>query len=324
MRIAASLSRWLLGPDSDPSVRSRALVEVLGATPTDPRVHSAQRSIGRTGWAAAILREQLSDGQWATPGSSAGELYRPKYIATNWRMLVLADLGLTRADPRVEKMTRLVLRRWGGPRGSLGGRYSEVCVTGNALRAFLRFGYAGEPEVGRMLRWLLRAQKSDGGWHCFPSRHGTLDAWEGLAALAYLPATKRSPSVERAIERGAEFYLERRLSREGPTRYEPWYRIHYPNHYYYDLLIGLDMLTRLGYGADPRLSPAIRWLTGRRDAGGRWPLDASHPDLPPTERYSPRPPYYPFVLEPPGRPSRWATVSALAVLARIESARSRR
>jgi hypothetical protein len=169
-----------------------------------------------------------------------------------------------------------------------------------------------------MVRWVVQAQKADGGWHCFPSRHGTLDGWEGLAALAFLPEEKREARVQRAVERGAEFYLERRLCHERPGRYAPWFRIHYPTHYYYDLLVGLDAITRLGYGGDPRLAPALRWLSARRDRQGRWRIDATHPDLPLEEPYSLRPPYYPFVLERPGVPSRWATVSALAVLARVE------
>ena len=317
MRLSPSLSRWLLGSASDPSVRWRTLVEVLGHSPADRRVLRTRRQIGKTGWAAGILTEQLNDGQWTSSETSAGDLYRPKYIATNWRMIVLADLGLTRRDPRIRRMIDLVVRRWGGPRGALGGRESEVCITGNALRAFLKLGYTDHPEVKRMINWIVDVQKNDGGWHCFPSRSGTLDGWEGLAAFAFLPKSMRGPSIERAIERGVEFYLERRLAREGADRYAPWYRIHYPNHYYYDLLVGLDMITRLGYGSDPRLRPALRWLLDRRDSGGRWALDADHPDLPSNEQYRLKTPYYSFVLERPGAPSRWATVSALAVLARV-------
>ena len=324
METSPALSRWLLGPRSDPSVRLRMLTEVQGADARDPRVLAAQRSIGREGWAARVLQEQLPSGNWATPGTTGSQLYRPKYIATNWRMIVLADLGMTQRDRRIRAMLDLVTRRWGGPRGALGGSESETCITGNALRAFLRFGYTETVEVDRMVRWLLRAQKADGGWHCFPSARGTLDAWEGLAAFAFLPPSRRTPAVERSIERGAEFFLKRRLFREGTARYEPWWRIHYPQHYYYDLLVGLDTLTRLGYGADRRLDPALRWLSSKCDGAGRWRLDVAHPDLLPDGLYQPEPPYYPFVLESPGRPSRWATVSALAIRALVAAARASR
>ena len=67
-----------------------------------------------------------------------------------------------------------------------------------------------------------------------------------------------------AVEKGAEFFLERELHRQG-DRYEPWYRFHYPVHYYYDLLVGLDFMTALGYSDDKRLGYAS--LCSRRREG---------------------------------------------------------
>jgi len=315
MTIRRGLRNWLLETDSDPSVRFRVLRELLDRPPDDPDVLRAQRAIGRKGWAAQLLRGQHPEGQWVTPGSSASELYRPKYVATNWRLLVLADLGLTKKTPRVAKATSLFLRRFSGPSGDLGGRGSEVCFTGNALRMLARFGYRKDPRTGAAIDWLVRHQKKDGGWHCFRSRTGTLDCWEALAGFAALPPETRTPPVLRAIERGAEFYLQRRLFREGPTPYRPWFRLHYPVHYYYDILVGLDVLTSLGYGNDPRMGPALDRLEARRNPDGRWNMDALHPD---TEdpAYQFRGPFYPLGLEVPGRPSRWITTTALTVLKR--------
>ncbi len=325
MRIAPSVRNWLIGPGSDPSVRYRYWTEVEGVAATDPRARAARALIGKVGWAAGILDQQFPDGHWGTVGSTAGDLYRPKYLATNWRMIVLSDLGMTRRDARIRRLARLLLDRWSRRGGdALGGRDSEICLTGNAARSLLRFGYADHPATRRAIDWIVRTQKSDGGWHCFRSRTGTLDGWEGLAALAELPADERSGRIQRAIERGAEFYLARRLMREGKVRYPPWFRIHYPNHYYYDLLVGLKILTRLGYGADPRLAPALRWLRDRRRPDGRWAIDADHPDLDPHRGgyVFRRSPVWVFRLEPPGEPSRWATVEALSVLRRIEESRA--
>ncbi|HTP54675.1 MAG TPA: prenyltransferase/squalene oxidase repeat-containing protein [Thermoplasmata archaeon] len=321
MHVGARLRRWLTGSESDPSVRARFWTEVEGRPRTDPRVRTALREIGKTGWAADLLSYQQRDGHWVTPGSSGRELYRPKYIVTNWLAIVLADLGMTRTDPRIRRTAELILDRWSQRGGDLTGRSGEICVTGNAVRTLTRFGYLDHPAVQRSIGWIVRTQKADGGWHCFRSRTGTLDGWEGLAALAEIPEPERSPAVGRSIERGAEFYLRRRLMREGRGRYPPWYRIHYPHHYYYDLLVGLRVLTRLGYGADRRLGPALRWLASKRAPDGSWSLDASHPDLDPAKAgYSLRGVVFPMQLEPLYLPSRWATVEALAVLARSGAA----
>ena len=319
MRVEPRVRKWLTGTKADPSVRARFWTEIEGKPVTDRRVRDATRSIGKNGWAAEILGFQMPDGHWATPGNSARELYRPKYIVTNWMAIALADLGMTRADPRIRKAAELILKRWSARGGDLSGRTGEICVTGNAVRTLIRFGYLDHPVVQRCIGWIVRTQKSDGGWHCFPSRTGTLDGWEGLAALAEIPEDSRNDAVRSSIERGAEFYLKRHLMDEGPQRYPPWFRIHYPNHYYYDLLVGLRVLTRLGYSADSRMSPAIRWLRSKKRSDGTWALDAVHPDIDvKMEGYQVTSLFFPMMLEHPNEPSLWATVEALSVLARFE------
>jgi hypothetical protein len=319
MRVDPRIRRWLTGPKADPSVRARFWLEIDGRSREDPRVRKAQREIGRSGWAASLLDFQLADGHWVTPGTSARDLYVPKYVVTNWQAIVLADLGMTRSDPRIRRTAEMILDRWSKRGGDLSGRGGEICVTGNAVRTLIRFGYLEHPVVQRSIAWILRTQKKDGGWHCFPSRTGTLDGWEGLAALVEIPAEGRSEPIRRSIERGVDFYLRHHLMDEGRVRYPPWLRIHYPNHYYYDVLVGLRILVRLGYGNDPRIAPAVRWLRTKRARDGTWALDAAHPDLDAAHGgYVLRRLVFPMILEPLGVPSQWATLEALSVLAGVE------
>jgi hypothetical protein len=130
------------------------------------------------------------------------------------------------------------------------------------------------------------------------------------------PEDRREEGDRRSIARGGEFFLRHRLVEEGKGRYAPWFRIHYPDHSYYDVLVGLRILTRLGYGDDRRLAPALNWLRRKRLPGGEWALDAVVPDLEPAlarvlyENET----VYPMMLEPLHGPSQWATVEALSVL----------
>src|SRR2546428_6787911 len=95
MVLRQGLRTWLLAKDSDPSVRLRVLRDLLDRPADHPAVVGAQREIGRKGWAAQILRGQHPFGQCENPRTSALDLYRPKYVATNWRLLVLSELCLT-------------------------------------------------------------------------------------------------------------------------------------------------------------------------------------------------------------------------------------
>lgn len=315
MALPKRLSRWLLAPESDPSVRLRVLTELMGRPADDPDVLHARRQLGRSGWAAEILRRQHPGGQWETATTGRRALYRPKYIATNWCMLVLADLGVRGGHPRVKKAVDLFLRTYAHPVAGLGHGGGEICFTGNSVRMMARFGRLSDKRVQKSIRWILGAQKTDGGWHCFPSKTGTLDGWEGMAAFAAIPPDRRSSEVEESIERGADFYLDRGMLREGRVPYAPWLRLHYPVHYYYDLLVGLDFMTALGYGRDKRIRPALRRLESMRNGDGSFDLDRLHPDSE-DPNYPVRRSYYAFGLEVPGRPSRWITTSALAVLQR--------
>ena len=47
--------------------------------------------ITRRGWAQEILAKQDPAGWWV----SGESLYQPKYLSTNWMLLILADLGLS-------------------------------------------------------------------------------------------------------------------------------------------------------------------------------------------------------------------------------------
>jgi hypothetical protein len=310
--IGDDVIHWLL-EDDQPAVRYFALVDIVGRPASDGKAMSAKEKIPRRGWAREILEKQKREGNW----ESRKNLYRQKYTATNWRMLVLSDLGLTAKNGRIERACAMLFAEWLKVQPSQAD--GEICFVGNLARMLTRFGYGEDARVKGLYEWIVQNQKDDGGWHCFKSITGTLDCWEGLAAFAALPRSLWTRSIMRSAERGAEFYLERHLMEEGP-RYAPWFRLHYPNHYYYDILVGLDVMTRLGYARDERLGPALTILRDKRRKDGRWILDRIHPD--PADyawgTHNLERKVKPFALEEAGKPSKWVTLTALRVLKRTE------
>ncbi len=313
-----SVIEWLL-EENQPSIRYLALKQLLGKAENDPEVRSSKEMIPRRGWAADILAEQQKGGWWVSDQS----LYRPKYLSTNWMLLILSDLGLTKDEPRIERACELWIERFAkddGGFGMDGTSKGHLCIVGNTARALVKFGYADHPKVKSAFEWLVVNAAKLGGWSCFESGRN-LDSWEGMSAFAAYPKQKWTKSMKRVVELAAEFYLERELYKQG-DRYEPWYRFHYPLHYYYDLLVGLDFMTALGYGDDPRMSYALSHLAKKRRQDGRWNLDAVHPDVEGgmAEWYQKNPKKVPtpFALEKVGEPSKMITLKALLVLDRLK------
>jgi len=317
----AKILEWLQGEDQ-PAVQYYCLVDLLARSESDPEVRSARTRIPKAGWAYDQLREQGPKGFWEPHEPKNLKawidfLYYPKYRSTNWRALVLSDLGVDSSTPGIRKVAEVLFEyklRLGSP---FNFYYEEACVAGNTARMLTRFGFADDFRVRKLYDWLIEDQRRDGGWDCSQGTPGTLDVWEPLAAFASLPKSQRSAKIDEAISRGAEFYLERQLFKEGP-RYDPWFRLHYPNHYYYDILVGLDVLTQLGFGGDRRLRPALKILTDKRRPDGTWWIDRPHPDVSGPKATQYRTGVKPLVIEPPGKPSKWLTLKAMRVLKRVE------
>lgn len=320
----STVVQWLLGADQ-PAARYYTLLDVLGRGENDPDVRLARSRIARVGWAREQLRGQGPKGFWESHAPKDVKewidfLYFPPFLATNWRALVLSDLGLNASDPRIKKIADLIFEYKLRRSSPFNFFYEEACISANTARMMTRFGYADDLRVRKLYDWLLEDQREDGGWNCSQNTPGTLDVWEPLAAFAALPKSMRSPRMEEAISTGAEFYLERKLFEEGRP-YAPWFRLHYPNHYFYDILVGLDVLTQLGFGADRRLQPALKSLMAKRQGDGTWLMDQSHPDIGPGVTIHPdKNKIKPLVIEKPGTPSKWITLRALRVLKRIGDA----
>lgn len=318
-----SVLAWLLQPDQ-PSVRYFTLTDLLERRPEEGEVKAAQARIPKVGWASDILRRQGPMGYWerSEPRTVKGYLFFlwfPEFSSTIWNAIALADLGLTSADPRIRRTADRIFEYKLGLSSMINLYHEEMCAVGNTARTLTRFGYGDDPRVKRLYDWILEDQRTDGGWNCSQDTPGTLERWEPLAALAEVPKPKRTNRMENAIARGAEFFLKRGLLREGP-RYPPWYRLHYPNHYFYDVLVGLDLLTKLGYAGERRLRSALKVLRQKRRTDGSWTIDRAHPDAPASMLHLHTARVRPLQLETPGRPSKWITLSALRVFKRVEQA----
>lgn len=294
---------WLLEP-SEPSMRYLASRDLVTPRPSARSLAALRSRVASGGWAVKILDRQKVKTYWATRRTC----YRPKFTSTIWQLQVLADLGMSRRDVRIANAVDLWFDLHYDPKGggyspgSRGSKWfrSHHCTTGNMARSLIRLGYLDDERVESAIEWLVDTQYEDGGWDCFGRPDGTLDAWEGMSAFAEIPPRRRSSGVKLSIKEGAEFFLERRLLHEG-ARFHRWWWLRYPWHYFYDVLVGLDFMTALGYGKDPRMAEALDHLESKRLPNGRWALDHTNGNM---------------VVESRHKPSKMITFLALRALRR--------
>ncbi|MBX3057044.1 MAG: nitrogen fixation protein NifH [Anaerolineae bacterium] len=325
---------WLLEPDpANPGVRYFALTELLARPSDDPEVTAAQQAVMDSGPVPAILAAQTDAGYWVKPGPG----YYPKYQSTVWSLSFLAQLGADGRDPRVRAAGEYVLDhgrcRYGG--FSADGKATGLihCLQGNLGAALIDLGWLGDERLDEALAWLARSVTGEGialaeekdtavryyrsgnsapGFACSANNHLPC-AWgavKAMLALSKVPAAARTPAMQTAIETGAAFLFSHDPAMadypigfaEKPSR--SWFQFGFPVFYVTDVLQNLEVLTRLGYGHDPRLKPALALLLSKQDAQGRWKMEYSYNGKTWVD------------VEQKGKPGKWVTLRALRVLKR--------
>jgi len=331
VQVNGTIVDWLLEADN-PSARYLTLRDLLCRPVDDPEMAEARSAILQSAAVRAILAAQYPAGYWIKPDRG----YSPKYRSTIWQLLILADLGAPTTDPIGRACTHVMaatLRAGHGAAtdGATGALFSAhrhstgqyPCLNGDLLWMLTHFGYYGHPIVGGVTEALARSVLVD-GWTCVRNsfRAGDRTTWQPciwgcvkvLKGLGAVPASQRSPTVRRAIERGAAFLLAHELTRvQRPTLAQSgsqWLRFGFPLGYGSDLLEAL--LTLRGLGLSTELLPASRELSTaileKRDETGRWRLEWALPDT-----------WADFGA--PGEPNKWITLRALAALAWLASSR---
>ena len=305
-----ALLDWLLEP-ANPSARAFALRDLMGRTEQDDEVVVAREAIMSSSPVRAILDAQYPDGYWVKPDRG----YSPKYKASIWQLIFLADLGASRTEP-IARACEHVMDAALRPDLGLFSAHKHSsgvfpCLNGDLLRALYHLGYDHHPTVLAVTEALAQRVLSDGlicvrngaqikdkgTWQ--PCAWGCVRVLRGFAAI---PVGERSPIVCRAIERGVAFLLSLDLARDHHPLVDGasgnWLRFGFPSSYESDLLEALLALAELGVRA--HLPAAVQIVLEKRDASGRWTLERALRS------------WADFGTQ--GEPNKWITLRALKVL----------
>ena len=246
------------------------------------------------GWIEALLEGESREG---VDGRVRVHPYK-KWGGAHWRLVSLAELGVTRDTPGAEPA---LSEAWDQVAGWLlgGSHLANVPLIdgrfrrcgsqeGNALWASSVMDLGAHVERERLAANLLTWQWPDGGWNCDrhpKARHASFN--ESLAPLRGLVAHRArlgraggmdgtggsTAELDGAIDRAAEFFLRHRVvesERTGEVADPRVIDLAWPPYWHYGLLPGLRALHEARRLDDPRVTPALDRLEALRGADGRW------------------------------------------------------
>ena len=291
---------WLLEQE-DPGVRYLALRDLVKLPPEEPELCAAREKAHFQGPIADLLQAMDEQGFWVEPGPG----YYPKYRGTVWSLVTLAQLGASVAvDERIKAACAYLLDHTLTPGGQFGanGTPSSTadCLQGNLCWACLELGYE-DPRLDTAFEWMARSVTGEGlapaeergaerryyAGKCGPifacgSNNKLPCAWGAakvMLAFGRLPATRRTPLIEQAIQVGVDFLFSVDPAQanypsgwsDKPSR--NWWKFGFPLFYVTDILQLVEALVALGYVADPRLASALQLVREKQDADQRLALE---------------------------------------------------
>lgn len=275
----------------------------------------------------------------------------PRFRGAIWALILLGEMRVA-PDVHIKKECERFFSLHQAENGAftyrsrLAGKepWHEPCLTGNMVRTLLALGYYEDTRVWKAIQWMPESQLEDGGWNCdYPEYEGKkvthssfMSTIAPLWAYSEIPRQKWTRRLKRSIDNGCEFMLLHRLYKADHHGWMPMNQaftiLHFPMYYYYDVLHGLRVLTKLGFADDERVRDAAHLVMSKRRPDGKWVLESDWFNDPgPSTRWlepkkgeaspGPKDPWGTslvgwknFELETVGKPSKWITLNCYRAL----------
>ncbi|MBN2230521.1 MAG: hypothetical protein JW779_13115 [Candidatus Thorarchaeota archaeon] len=334
---------WLLESDNPP-VRFFTMRELLEYRKNDSELIETKEDLCNYRVTQKILNRQNLDGSWELPNQPYLPKYKSSYWQIMLLAMFGLERTNKSVERGVEKILNFqqpeggfstmegqqkeyeFVRKRGVKKKdpippyedwrSLKNREMQLsCLTGNVCLALIQMGYEDHAAVKNALQWLVEIQNKDGGWLCpywgahKNDNHGCfMGTVPPLDAFSEVPKRLLTTSMKKALEQGAEFLLMHRLYQADHHDFSPikkdWLLLTFPQ-FFYDILRGISVVTRLGHGADARIDDALRVILNKRLPAGEWPVEKTYTGT----MYQ--------NIEQKWRPSKWITLRVLKVLKNI-------
>ena len=297
------------------------MTEMLGERASSQAAVEARSAIPAWRPVARILSKQNTLGGWECNSN----WYTPKYKTTVWQLILLSQTGIDPQTSSIERMCDYAFRFQSSSGGFVADRryldsrdwaHEVGCLNGNMIAGLCRLGHARDRRIDDAVDHLLSFQEPDGGWGCRTVRShsrakhscmmGAICALDAM--LEYARHGGRRSSRD-PIDGACEFLLMHKLFRADHHGWDiinqDWTKLRAPSFVAYDILRGLDALTRAGFADDGRMEDAIKMLNLKHLPNGRWIREVHWP----SNTYS--------SFGRLGKDDKWVTLKALQVLGRL-------
>jgi hypothetical protein len=275
--------QWLL-EDDNPSVQFRTLKEVLDYDDDTPEVRRVKAAVLQSQPAQTLLGKMHPDGYWLQKNPRTQVIVGDgvEYDAfgtTHFCLAYLAELGLDRTQPQVEKAADryLALQQ---PDGDWYRHFS--CLLGYNIRTFVRLGYRDDHRLKRAVELLTHTGRDDGGYLCDMhegkyKRKAVKSCIRGsvkaLLAFSEFPDYWEHPRCKQLVDyflrRGGIFQS---AHPEIPVN-QDMQSLSFPITWRANSWEVLYALSKMGHGRDERLQAAWTQLESKADPAKRFYLD---------------------------------------------------
>jgi len=287
LRLAASdeVLEWLLEP-SNPSVRYRTFLELLDFPSDQNDVIEAKSQITESKDVQDLIKKMHPEGYWLQKNPRTNKFVGEgveygSFATTHFILSYLAELGLTKENPIIEKAAERYLNL----QADDGDWWLHMsCLIGYNIHTFIKLGYANDDRVKRAINYLLNKKLPDGGYLCdmHEKKYKTKlpkscirGADKVLLAFSLLPEYFNHPRildlVNYFLNRNAIFKSNDHTSFANKDMSIFTYPITWGANSWEILLA----LSRMGYGNDERLISAWKYIDSKQKSNGKFNLDYS-------------------------------------------------
>jgi len=284
MKIPTNVTKWLL-EEENPSIRYRTMRELQELPESDPELQLAKNQISSYQPVKNMLEAMHPDGYWEqiNPRSKISYGKDVEYMrdTTHFILAYLAELGMTREDPKIEKAASRYLSLQ-QPDGDFFRHFS--CLYGMNIRTFMLLGFKDDPRLNKTINLMKKSIRYDNGYLCDThegkrKRRPVKSCVRGSAKVLYSLGELPELWDESFSKKIVEYFLNRNILYQT-TNPETYVRkdaglTMFPFYWGFGLIDVLLPLAKMGYGHDPRMESAWNVLAWHKTEEGKYILDSN-------------------------------------------------